>query len=108
KDGQPLYQQLGSLLRTRLSEGRWNDQKPLPSEAKISEAASLSHSTVRQALSMLVREGLLVRERGRGTFVRPVAHVQGTDANVIKHRRVGLVMPWDGSSFFAALFPGVE
>ncbi len=108
EDGTPLYQQLGSLLRSRLSAGDWSGRQPLPSEAKISEMAAISHSTVRQALDMLVQEGLLVRERGRGTFVRPTNRTGATESGIVRHHRLALVMPWDGGSFFAAFFPGIE
>ena len=42
----------------------------IPSERQLSSELGVSRLTVRAALDELVREGLLVRRRGSGTFVR--------------------------------------
>src|ERR1041384_4852469 len=42
----------------------------IPSERQLSTDLGVSRLTVRAALDDLVREGLLVRRRGSGTFVR--------------------------------------
>jgi GntR family transcriptional repressor for pyruvate dehydrogenase complex len=44
-----------------------NDQ--LPSERELSESLSVSRNIVREALSVLVAEGLIVKQPGRGIFV---------------------------------------
>jgi GntR family transcriptional regulator len=41
----------------------------LPSETELIEQFEVSRITVRQALEMLVNDGLIFRRRGRGTFV---------------------------------------
>ncbi|MET0136573.1 MAG: winged helix-turn-helix domain-containing protein, partial [Kibdelosporangium sp.] len=40
----------------------------LPSERNLSEELGVSRPTLRAAMSDLARDGLLVREHGRGTF----------------------------------------
>ncbi|MBK9945006.1 MAG: FadR/GntR family transcriptional regulator [Kouleothrix sp.] len=48
------------------------DLKPgeqLPSERELSESLSVSRNIVREALSVLVAEGLIVKQPGRGIFV---------------------------------------
>jgi GntR family transcriptional regulator len=48
----------------------------LPSEAECVDYFKISRPTVRQAMSELLRQGLIVRSRGKGTFVapRPINH----------------------------------
>lgn len=65
----PLHVQLKQALRDQILGGAWAPGDLLPGENDLCQATGLSRTTVRQALSELTREGLLVRERGRGTFV---------------------------------------
>lgn len=43
----------------------------LPSERDLSERLGVSRPTIRAAIDDLARDGLLVRQRGRGTFTSP-------------------------------------
>jgi DNA-binding FadR family transcriptional regulator len=53
------------ILQEPLSPG---DQ--LPSENELSEALAVSRNIIREALTTLVAEGIIVKQSGRGTFVR--------------------------------------
>ncbi len=66
----PLYQRLADELRREIKAGRWKPGDRAPSETWLSETYEIAPGTVRQALAMLVDEGLLERFRGKGTFVR--------------------------------------
>jgi len=67
----PLYYQIREDLRRRIEAGEWKRGEAIPSEAELQEIYGVSRATVRQALSELVMEGLLIRKQGRGTFVAP-------------------------------------
>ncbi|HXT38272.1 MAG TPA: GntR family transcriptional regulator [Chloroflexota bacterium] len=70
----PIYLQLQNLIRGHISDGIWQPGQAIPSEATLVRQFGIARMTVRQALEGLIREGLLIRERGRGTFVaRPRA-----------------------------------
>ncbi len=69
-DPVPRYQQLASLLRSAILDGTYPAGGALPSEAELSREYGLSRPTVRQAISLLETEGLVISEHGRGTFVR--------------------------------------
>jgi GntR family transcriptional regulator len=66
----PLYVQLEGLLLAQIEAGRWPAGGRIPTEAELCALYGVSRVTVRQALELLVRRGLLTRGRGRGTFVR--------------------------------------
>lgn len=66
----PYYAQLAELFRQAIDSGEWAPGRALPSEQAIGEFFSLSRTAVRQALSELVAEGLVRKEKGRGSFVR--------------------------------------
>ncbi len=65
----PLYQQLYEIVRGDILGGRWQPGDMLPPESELIETYEVSRTTVRQVLDMLVNEGLIYRQRGRGTFV---------------------------------------
>lgn len=66
----PYYLQICESMRARILAGEWPRGGQIPTEAELCEAYDVSRVTVRQALALLVRDGLLVRGRGRGTFVK--------------------------------------
>jgi GntR family transcriptional regulator len=68
--GVPLYVQLRELLRSRIQGGEWGEDDALPTEELLAEQFAVSRATVRQALTDLVREGLILRRAGLGTFPR--------------------------------------
>ncbi len=71
----PLYAQLADLLREQIEDGTYGPGDALPSEGDLCAEHEVSRTAVRQALATLVEQGLVHKERGRGTFVRrqPVA-----------------------------------
>lgn len=65
----PLYQQVIEHIRQNIRQGNWGVHQQIPSERELCELLGVSRTTVRQALDAVVREGLLERVQGRGTFV---------------------------------------
>ena len=65
----PLYSQLADLLRQRIAGGAWAPGSKAPSLEALVEEFKVARVTVRQAIEILSREGLLLPQRGRGTFV---------------------------------------
>ena len=66
--GVPAYQRLADDLRSALKDGRFQKEKPMPTEAELAQTYSVSRQTVRRAFQDLVGEGLVYRVAGRGTF----------------------------------------
>ncbi|MEW6046678.1 MAG: phosphonate metabolism transcriptional regulator PhnF [Bacillota bacterium] len=65
----PYYYQVKEALKYEITSGAWPPGSQLPSEAEICRTFGVSRTTVRQALAELFNEGLIRREKGRGTFV---------------------------------------
>ena len=66
----PSYMQVAEHLRARIVGGEFRRGARMPAESELVAQSGLSRVTVRQGLSILVREGWLVRKQGLGTFVR--------------------------------------
>lgn len=67
--GVPLYHQIQHLLRYRIHSGQYSPGTQIPSEHELSTELTVSRVTLREALRELVRENLLVKIQGKGTFV---------------------------------------
>jgi GntR family transcriptional regulator len=68
--GVPLYVQLEERLSARLASKEWPTGSKIPSEEELAAYYGVSRVTMRQAMARLVDKGLIVRGRGRGSFVR--------------------------------------
>ena len=65
----PLYYQLKTLLLEEIKSNAYPVDSMIPTEKEISEMFEISRTTVRQAITELVREGWLYRVKSKGTFV---------------------------------------
>ncbi|HCC33686.1 MAG TPA: hypothetical protein DEQ28_07315, partial [Clostridiales bacterium] len=65
----PYYYQLKESLKSLVDEGTLLEGDQIPSEQDLCQEFGVSRTVVRQALNELVNEGLLVRHKGKGTFV---------------------------------------
>lgn len=65
----PVYYQLKEDILKKIAAGVWKVGQCIDSERELSESYGVSRMTIRQALGELVQEGILVREKGKGTFV---------------------------------------
>ena len=66
----PVYVQISDALRDLIHSGQLGPDSILPSSKLVCEKFRITRMTLRQAYAVLIREGLLDAQRGRGTFVR--------------------------------------
>ena len=69
----PAYARLLDTLASRIANGEWTADQPIPSEARLAREYGLSVGTVRKGVDGLVAEGLLERRQGSGTYVKAPA-----------------------------------
>lgn len=67
----PLYLQLAEQIRNQVRDGEIRTGDALPSERELADAIGISRVTVRKSLDVLLREGLLSRKHGSGTYIAP-------------------------------------
>ena len=102
----PLYLQVRDALLERIKDGSWKPGANLPSEIDLYRQLGVSLGTLRKALGVLESEQLIIREPGRGTFVRdhqaggalgrfnPMRAADGSPLRgEVKSRKVKLVSP---------------
>ncbi|KGX93040.1 hypothetical protein N781_13245 [Pontibacillus halophilus JSM 076056 = DSM 19796] len=66
----PYYLQVKNKMIENIKMKKWNPGDTIPSESQMMKLFSVSRSTVRQAISQLVQEGVLETRRGKGTTVK--------------------------------------
>lgn len=90
----PLYRQLEEILKGRVLRGEWLIGRRIPTEAELIEEFGVSRTTVRDAVGELVRNGLLHKRQGRGTFVQrpplevPLERLTGFAEEVLERGQV--------------------
>ena len=67
--GQSRYGKLALALRERILHGEWAPGEIIPSESTLAQSYGVALGTIRQALSLLVEDGVVQRRHGKGTFV---------------------------------------
>lgn len=63
------YAVLAREMRECVISGIWPTGSAIPAESELAQAFGVALGTIRQALAVLVAEGMLERVHGRGTFV---------------------------------------
>lgn len=100
--GTPLYRQVARRLARDVNAGRYVSR--LPAEGALARDLAVSRGTVRQALGLLVRDGVLHTVPGRGTYTGAPPEPSRSEAK----GSVGLVLPSLVSSRAQLLVSGVE
>ena len=92
----PLYHQLAEILRNKIRSGEFLPGGKIPSERNLMESYRLSRNTVRQAINVLVNEGIVYQDHGRGNFtIGSELNIQYQIDILVEHneflRRVGSI-----------------
>jgi GntR family transcriptional regulator len=65
----PYYLQLIEVLKEKINNGEWKPGDKIPSEPELCTTYRVSRTVVRQALREIELDGLIVRRKGKGTFI---------------------------------------
>jgi GntR family transcriptional regulator len=65
----PLYYQLKEIICELIENEELTADEPVPTERELCEFHGVSRMTVNKAIMSLVNEGVVYRERGKGTFI---------------------------------------
>jgi GntR family transcriptional regulator len=84
----PLYHQIYLILRQKILGGDFSYDDRIPSELGLVEEYEVSRITARRALDELAKEGLVKRERGKGTrvqFRRPTLPLESSVEGLLEN-----------------------
>ncbi|MDH2429230.1 GntR family transcriptional regulator [Sphaerisporangium sp. TRM90804] len=66
----PIYRRIADQLRQAILAGELRDGDRLPGENALMSEYGIARATARQALAVLINEGMAVPKRGSGVYVR--------------------------------------
>jgi GntR family transcriptional regulator len=72
----PRYYRIANLLRNKIGNGNYKKGELIPTEKQLSEDFGVSRVTIRQSLSILEQQGMIIKKQGVGTFVSEHAKLQ--------------------------------
>lgn len=80
----PLHAIIAEELKRKIREGAYPPGSQLPAETELAASLEVSRATLREALSLLEREGSVIRRHGVGSFVRDVSQDMATNFNKLE------------------------
>ncbi|GCE31475.1 LacI family transcriptional regulator [Dictyobacter alpinus] len=124
----PLYRRIAQSIQQDIMQRSLVAHTKISSEVELARQFGVSHGTITKALESLVREGVLYRQRPRGTFVaeaaepfaaksgniQPDVEVESVELSPSAFRMprhttfVGIVIPHLGTDFLDSIVLGVE
>jgi DNA-binding LacI/PurR family transcriptional regulator len=98
--------QIYTELKERIDIGEWSYGAMLPSEHELCDVYGVSRGTVRQVLGKLEEQGLIRRERGKGTFI--ARHGVHTTQKKSISQSISFIVPYVRDSFVSSILLGLE
>lgn len=99
---EPKYRVLANLLRESIQKGIYPGGCLLKTENELAKEYDISRQTVRQALDVLVSDGLIERRKGSGTYVRQRKQRRE------KTMTIGVIANHISEYIFPAIIRGIE
>lgn len=65
----PFYTQIKRMLSDDIAKGKYLPNERIPSEIELANLLNVSRMTMNKVINELVREGVLYRHQGKGTYV---------------------------------------
>ncbi|MGI4788271.1 MAG: GntR family transcriptional regulator [Janthinobacterium lividum] len=98
------HREVASALRCEIDAGTWLVGERLPGEQDLARRFQVAHMTMRHAVANLVDEGVLVRVRGKGTYLVPKDQESAAPRT---HSPMVLLFPADAQRLDPYYFPEV-
>lgn len=104
--GKMLYIQIAKQVKEYLESGALGAGEKLDTEEELAKKFGVSRPTIRQALSVLEKEGYIDRIHGKGTFVS--GKISRRELNDKQVRNVYMIVPHFSSNFIGMIAAGVQ
>ena len=99
---QKKYLQLYATITAAIGDGSYTSGDKLPTELELAEQYAVSRQTVRQALELLERNGLISKVQGSGSYVSSRAQ------HMKKTMRIAVITTYISTYIFPYILRGIE
>lgn len=79
------YEMIAGKIRQRIREEAYPVDSLIPDQVSLAKEFKVSRMTVKKAMDILELEGLILRKRGAGTFVKKTALSEGLTASIMEY-----------------------
>ncbi|SHE55657.1 GntR family transcriptional regulator [Atopostipes suicloacalis DSM 15692] len=79
------YEMIAGKIRQRIREEVYPVDSLIPDQVSLAKEFKVSRMTVKKAMDILELEGLILRKRGAGTFVKKTALSEGLTASIMEY-----------------------
>lgn len=101
----PKYQTIAEELCIHIRAGKYADAQALPTEMEIAKEYCVSRQTVRQALSVLVEDGLIEKRQGSGSYIR---HSPPESSAALPSRNIAVITTYISDYIFPSILREIE
>ncbi|MDR2976647.1 MAG: GntR family transcriptional regulator [Streptococcaceae bacterium] len=103
----PKYQTIADDIREKIRSQHYPIGPAIPAEHQLQVNYQASRDTVRKAVTILVNEGLLRREKGSGTYVNDLSH-PNLPAIRPDRKTIGVITTYISDYIFPSIIRGIE
>ena len=106
EDGVVKYQFIANKLKNQIEEGHYQYGEAIPSENELTKLYDVSRHTIREAISLLVKDRYVRKEKGSGTYVSYDDKDQRQPDT--KPLLVGVITTYLSDYIFPSIIRGIE
>lgn len=108
----PMYQKIYDQILKNIETGFYQPGAKLPSEKELSENYAVSRITSKKALEMLAEKGYIIRQPGKGSFVRHPGdsrkRMVSATSKAGTQKKIGVVLEYFDCVFGLKIFETIE
>lgn len=107
EEGVVKYVFIANQLKKEIEEGHYQHGEAIPSENELTKHYDVSRHTIREAISLLVKDRYVRKEKGSGTYVAYEADNQALQPDA-KPLLVGVITTYLSDYIFPSIIRGIE
>lgn len=64
-----IFKEIADKISIKITDGSYSSEQKLPSEYDLAKEFNVSRLTIRKAIDLLINQNILVKQKGKGTYI---------------------------------------